>query len=136
MHNSVRRLVGIQWIPRPALLVAHNTRGQGSLGAQSGLSGHMDVLRRLRKIYDDAKKVSKKRSRSLRHRQYANLLARIDRIIARYADDPVLEKFMGKLGNAGSDLFRFVLNPNIQPTNNAAERGLREIVVHRKYGAA
>ena len=80
-----------------------------------------DVLRRLNLV-------SKKRSRSLRHRAYANLLARIDRIIARYADDPVLEKFMGKLGNAGSDLFRFVLNPNIPPT----ERGLREIVVHRK----
>ena len=63
--------------------------------------GTWDVLRRLRKIYDDAKKVSKKRSRSLRHRAYANLFARIDRIIARYADDPVLEKFMGKLGNAG-----------------------------------
>ena len=94
--------------------------------------GTWDVLRRLRKIYYDAKKVSKKRSRSLRHRAYANLLARIDRIIARYADDPVLEKFMGKLGNAGSDLFRFVLNPNIPPTNNTAERGLREIVVHRK----
>ena len=25
-----------------------------------------------------------------------------------------------------------MLNPNIQPTNNAAECGLREIVVHRK----
>ena len=94
--------------------------------------GTWDVLRRLRKIYDDAKKVSKKRSRSLRNRAYANLLARIDRIIARYSNDPVLEKFTGKLGNAGSDLFRFVLNPNIPPTNNAAERGLREIVVHRK----
>ena len=94
--------------------------------------GTRGVIRRLRKIYDDAKKLSKKRSRMFRHRAYANLLARIDRIIARYADDPVLEKFMGKLGNAGSDLFRFVLNPNIQPTNNAAERGLREIVVHRK----
>ena len=25
-----------------------------------------------------------------------------------------------------------MLNPKVQPTNNAAERGLREIVVHRK----
>ena len=91
-----------------------------------------DVLRRLRKIYDDAKKVSKKRSRSLRHRAYANLIAHINRIVARYSDDPLLEKFIGKINNAGSDLFRFVLNPNIPPTNNAAERGLREIVVHRK----
>ncbi len=41
-------------------------------------------------------------------------------------------KFMGKLGRALPDLFRFVLDPSIPPTNNAAERGLREIVVHRK----
>ncbi len=56
----------------------------------------------------------------------------IDKIVARYADDPILKKFMVKISNAGSDLFRFVLNPKIPPTNNAAERGLREIVVHRK----
>ena len=98
----------------------------------TGNAAAYDVLRRLRKIYDDAKKVSKKRSRSLRHRAYANLIARINRIVARYSDDPLLEKFIGKINNAGSDLFRFVLNPNIPPTNNAAERGLREIVVHRK----
>ena len=76
--------------------------------------------------------MSKKRSRSLRHRAYANLIARINRIVARYSDDPLLEKFIGKINNAGNDLFRFVLNPNIPPTNNAAERGLREIVVHKK----
>ena len=39
---------------------------------------------------------------------------------------------MTKLKNANDDLFRFVLNPEIQSTNNAAERALREIVVHRK----
>ena len=94
--------------------------------------GARDVLRRLRKIYGIAKKMSKKRSRALRDKACALLLARIDRIVARYADDPVLEKFMVKIGNAGADLFRFVLDPTIPPTNNAAERGLREIVVHRK----
>ena len=76
--------------------------------------------------------MKKKRSRALRHNAYASLLARIKRIVARYTDDPVLKKFMGKISNAGGDLFRFVLNPKIPPTNNAAERGLREIVVHRK----
>ena len=53
-------------------------------------------------------------------------------ILAKYADVVVLEKFMTKLGNAYEDLFRFVLDPRIPSTNNAAERGLREIVVHRK----
>ena len=94
--------------------------------------GACDVLKRLRQIYDDAKKMKKKRSRALWHNAYASLLARIKRIVARYTDDPVLKKFMGKISNAGGDLFRFVLNPKIPPTNNAAERGLREIVVHRK----
>ena len=93
--------------------------------------GARDVLRRLRKIYDDAKEAGTL-PRHLREKASALLLARIDRIVARYADDPVLEKFMIKLRNAGSDLFRFVLDPTIPPTNNAAERGLREIVVHRK----
>ena len=39
---------------------------------------------------------------------------------------------MGKISNAGSGLLRLVLNPKIPPTNNAAERRLREIVVHKK----
>ena len=91
-----------------------------------------DVLRRLRKIYDDVKNVSEKRSREIRDNTSVLLLARINRIITRYSDDPLLKKFIGRINNAGSDLFRFALNPNIPPTNNAAERGLREIVVHRK----
>ena len=43
-----------------------------------------------------------------------------------------LQAFRAKLGNAYDDLFRFILDPHIPPTNNAAERGLREIIVHRK----
>ena len=39
---------------------------------------------------------------------------------------------MGKLDRAAGDLFEFVLDPRIPPTNNIAEHGLREIVVHRK----
>ena len=42
------------------------------------------------------------------------------------------KSFRTKLGNAYEDLFRFILDPRIPPTNNAAERGLREIVIHRK----
>ena len=60
------------------------------------------------------------------------LLRRVMDAARRYKDDPVLEKFAVKLKNAGADLFRFVLNPEIPSTNNAAERALREIVVHRK----
>ena len=94
--------------------------------------GARNVLKHLLMIYDYARRASRKRSRSFRDNASALLTSCIDKIVARYSDDPILEKFMGKISNAGSDLFRFVLNPKIPPTNNAAERGLREIVVHRK----
>ena len=87
--------------------------------------GARDVLKRLRKIYDDAKEACAL-PRHLREKASALLLARIDRIVARYADDPILEKFMIKLRNAGSDLFRFVLDPTIPPTNNAGARAARD----------
>ena len=60
------------------------------------------------------------------------LLARIKHMISTYKKDPVLSKFMTKLKNAGANLFRCVLDPAIPATNNAAERALREVVVHRK----
>ena len=101
-------------------------------GRNPDCAGAHSVLKHLRIIYDYATKASKKCSRSFGDNASALMLSCIDKIVARYADDPILEKFMVKLRNAGSDLFRFVLDPKIPPTNNAAERGLREIVVHRK----
>lgn len=88
-----------------------------------------DVLARLRRIFEDAKQ-----ARPARKRQHAHdlLAARIRRLIERYSDYHVVEKFMKKLGRALPELFLFVLDPRIPPTNNAAERGLRELVVHRK----
>ena len=60
------------------------------------------------------------------------LRKRVSRIISNRQGHPVLEKFMTKLANALPGLFRFVTDPSIPATNNAAERGLRELVVHRK----
>ncbi len=48
----------------------------------------------------------------------------------------VLEKFIAKLPNVLPNLFRFVTDPAIPTTtnnnSNAAERALRELVVHHK----
>ena len=57
---------------------------------------------------------------------------RVRRLIDRHKDHPVLEKFMRKLDNAFPNMFWFVVDPDVPATNNAAERLLREIVVHRK----
>ena len=43
-----------------------------------------------------------------------------------------LQKFLTKLNNAKNNLFTFLLYPGVQPTNNAAERALREPIIHRK----
>ena len=43
-----------------------------------------------------------------------------------------LQKFLTKLNNAKDDLFTFLLYDTVEPTNNTAERALRESVIHRK----
>jgi hypothetical protein len=45
---------------------------------------------------------------------------------------PFVLKFIKKLKSALPHLFTFILKPKVEPTNNRAERGLREHVVIRK----
>ena len=71
-----------------------------------------------------------------RRRLRDSLRKKVRRILIKYADNAVLKPLMTKLGNAYGDLFRFVTDPRVPSTNNAAERGLREIVVHRKIRGA
>jgi len=49
----------------------------------------------------------------------------------RYSSDEV-RKFVKKMRNGANYLFTFVIHPNVEPTNNRAERALREHVVQRK----
>ena len=61
------------------------------------------------------------------------LRERVRRLIDTYGEIPELKQFLTvKLRNAEPDLFLYVLDPRVASTNNAAERGLREPVVHRK----
>ena len=89
------------------------------------------VLERLREIH----RIGLEAGGSLQERRRVrNLLRRrVKRIIAAYGDTPALGDFLTKkLRNAESDLFLYVLDSRVASTNNAAERGLREPVVHRK----
>ena len=67
--------------------------------------GAHNVLKHLRIINDYATKASKKRSRALRNNASAMILSCIDKIVVRYADDPILKKFRGKINNVDSYLF-------------------------------
>ena len=49
----------------------------------------------------------------------------------RYTDTDVV-RFVSKLGEASRNLFTFTLYRGVQPTNNHAERELREPIIHRK----
>ena len=95
------------------------------------------VTRMIERIFNDAVAASKTCKTIGARKAARRRLIRRTRYIARqYIDDPVLGKFMGKLDRAAGDLFEFVVDPTIPPTNNIAERGLREIVVHRKIRGA
>jgi transposase len=52
-------------------------------------------------------------------------------IMKEYAIDKV-QKLVRKISNGFDYWFTFVINPNVEPTNNRAERALREHVVLRK----
>ena len=92
-----------------------------------------DILERLRGIYGTACDASGKRmSKARRARVRAALLGHVRLVIDDNWGSSVSRPFLTKLEGAADDLFAFVLDPRVQPTNNAAERGLREIVVHRK----
>ena len=87
------------------------------------------LLQSLHRIYHDAKKKRKAREREAAHKL---LTRRIKKLLTKYGNNPLLKKYIGKLERALPDMFRFVLDPRIPSTNNAAERELREIVIHRK----
>jgi transposase len=66
------------------------------------------------------------------HFLYDSTVERLEQIILQYRDDSSLSKFLTKLNNAKNNLFTFLLYPGVEPTNNKAERALRESVIHRK----
>ena len=63
---------------------------------------------------------------------YDSSVKLLERIISEYANEKELKKFLTKLNNAKNDLFTFLLYCTVEPTNNTAERALRESVIHRK----
>ena len=66
-----------------------------------------------------------------RVKHHKRLTAGVRKLVRRYKDDMVVGRFMAKLERAIHDIFRFVLNPRIPPTNNLAEQSLREYVIQR-----
>lgn len=60
------------------------------------------------------------------------MLRKLRAILSREYGDADVVRFVSKLKTASRDLFTFTLYRGVEPTNNHAERELREPIVHRK----
>ena len=121
---------------------AHIVNEPKNLATKYGTPETLDALRKIQEIYimalgtyewDDAR-TPKQMQKRIEFKSY--LHSRVGDVVFEYKDNRILKTFMTKLDNANPNLFQFVLNPNIPSTNNAAERALRELIVHRKIRGA
>jgi len=67
-----------------------------------------------------------------RYHLWRNANKRLQQLLGEYSPIKSLEKMLGKIRNGIKHWFTFILHPEIEPTNNRAERALRETVVQRK----
>ena len=122
-NDRVRRVGPVQEIPRPAVLGAHIARDQASRPQESRLpGGARHAGRPCPRVHRCGLRASgsMKKTAQAAAATCASVCARSWPNMQTFA---VLKEFMTKLGNAYEDLFRFVLDPRIPSTNNAAERG-------------
>lgn len=106
---------------------AHILRNAKDLKEHYSEAGY--IHRRLKNIYKQAVKLEHKAAEE----QIEKLLHQIDLITSRRYKHVEVHKFVKSVCKKHrEDLFRFVNNPEIESTNNRAERGLRHAVVIRK----
>lgn len=87
----------------------------------------------LHKLYDDLKHDLEDRPPpEERARLARNAKRRLKRWINKRYRNPEIKRFVAKIRNGFDHWFTFVTHPGIEPTNNRAERALREHVVQRK----
>lgn len=109
---------------REVEILALRTKGRGKEEAEYLLSS-------LRRLFNETKEELNEHpppNRMLHDRQLRKLCYVLSK---KYTDADVL-KFVAKLKSASKDLFTFTMFRGVEPTNNRAERQLREPIVHRK----
>ena len=109
---------------RDAEILALRSKGRGKEESDYLLSS-------LRRLFHETKEELKEHpppNRKLHDKQLRKLRYILSK---KYVDAGVLE-FVAKLRRASRDLFTFTMYPGVEPTNNHAERELREPIVQRK----
>ena len=69
---------------------------------------------------------------SLRKKRYEELVQELDRWTQVYAHYSKMRKLVTLIKNGKEHWFTCVLHPEIEPTNNLAERGIRKFVILEK----
>ena len=83
-------------------------------------------------IFTQVKEARKVKSQEMREQLYIELIDELDRWIQVYSSYRTLRKTVNTIKNGKEYWFTCVLHPEIEPTNNLAERMLRIWVVFRK----
>ncbi len=83
-------------------------------------------------IFEKVKEARKIKSQKIREQLYVELVDELNNWIQIYRSYRRLRKFVDKMENAENFWFTCILHLEIEPTNNRAERGLRDWVVLRK----
>lgn len=83
-------------------------------------------------IFDEIQRLRKIKSKKIRQRGYDKLVAEMGKWIKIYSANPKMNELVTKVKNGKEFWFTCVLHPEVEPTNNRAERGLRKFVVIEK----
>jgi len=83
-------------------------------------------------MFDEIQRLRKIKSIKIRQRGYDKLLAEMERWCQIYFVYDGMKELVNKVMNGKEFWFTCVLHPEVEPTNNLAERGLRKFVVIKK----
>lgn len=83
-------------------------------------------------MFEEIQKLRKIKSKKIRQKGYDKLVAEMDAWAQIYYVHDGMKEIVNKVRNGKEFWFTCVLYPEVEPTNNAAERGLRKYVVIQK----
>src|SRR3989339_1483899 len=83
-------------------------------------------------MFDEIQRLRKIKSEKIRQKGYDNLIEEMERWTQIYYVHDGMKDIVNKVRNGKEFWFTCVLHPEVEPTNNAAERGLRKFVVIEK----
>lgn len=83
-------------------------------------------------MFDEIQRLRKIKNRQARQQGYRRLVAEMEQWSQVYYVYDGMKELVNKVRNGKEYWFTCVLHPQVEPTNNAAERGLRKFVVIKK----